>query len=450
MMRLFSWRLRSGLNVFWVVLSTLTMSILTTTTMQGFLFAQDQHTQPLHLADKRFKEAKLTGIQGKQLEFSVAASAGNKTIATQQVVRWGSWRSIIGSQAVWMSDGSWLSGQVQLSNRNQLRLQSKWLNLPELPFRSIRAVVYTPVASMADWIAMEQTLKSLSGENDVVWLRDRKQLTGVIELESLTEDTKELSIKVADQKVTVPLEEIAALAFSPSLFSEVSAEPALQIGIDDGSFLRAVELSSADGKANFVLPSLAKVASLDDVSEFVRAVTFVQNSPIGKVQRLDQLKPASYRHISDSTLEFSLGVNEDVYGKPLVLGSQRHAGIVFHGLALHGASQVAYRWDRSPAKLLAELHMADPESKLGNALCKVMLVRSGKLETVWEATLSNKATSDSTAGTPSTSDRKQAITGIPVEIDITDAQLVVLVVEKGEQGQLGDHVIWLDARIATQ
>ncbi len=49
-------------------------------------------------------------------------------------------------------------------------------------------------------------------------------MTGVIELESLTEDAKELSIKVADQKVTVPLEEIAALAFSPSLFSEVSAE----------------------------------------------------------------------------------------------------------------------------------------------------------------------------------------------------------------------------------
>lgn len=448
MTHLSSWYLRSALNTaVWLLIS-----ILTTTAIPGFLSAQDQLTQPLHLPDKRFKEAKLTGIQGKQLEFSVAKSTGNQTIATQQVVRWGSWRGIIGSQAVWMSDGSWLSGQVQLSNRNQLRLQSKWLNLPELPFRSIRAVVYTPVASLADWIAMEQMLKSLSGENDVVWLRDRKQLTGVIELDSLTEDAKELSIKVADQKVSVPLEEIAALAFSPSLFSEVNAEPALQIGIDDGSLLRAVEFSIADGKANFVLPSLAKVASLDDTSEFVRAVTLVQNSPIAKLQRMDQLKPASYRHISDSTLEFSLGVNEDVYGKPLVQGSQRHAGIVFHGLALHGASQVAYRWDRSPAKLLAELHMADSESNLGNARCKVMLVRNGKLETVWEATLSNKATSDSIASTRTSSDRNQGNTGlgIPVEIDIADAQLVVLVVEKGEQGQLGDHVLWLDARIATQ
>lgn len=429
---LLSWRFRSALkSLTWLVLS-----ILTATTVQGFLVAQDQLTQPLHLADKRFKEAKLTGIQGKQMAFLVAASTGNQTITTQQVVRWGSWRGIIGSQAVWMSDGSWLSGQVQLSDRNQLRLQSKWLNLPELPFRSIRAVVYTPVASLVDWMAMEQMLKSFSGENDVVWLRDRKQLTGVIELDSLTEDVKELSIKVADQKVSVPLEEIAAFAFSPSLFSEVSAEPALQIGIEDGSFLKAVEFSSADGKANFTLPSLAKVASLDDTSEFARAVTFVQNNPIPKLQRLDQLKPASYRHISDSTLEFSLGVNEDVYGKPLVLGSQRHAGIVFHGLALHGASQVAYRWDRSPAKLLAELHMADPESNLGNALCKVMLIRNGKLETVWEATVSSGPVS-----------RRS---GIPIEIDINDAQLVVLVVEKGEQGQLGDHVLWLDARIATQ
>lgn len=448
MTRLLSWRFRPALKT----LAWLVLSILTTTTIPGFLVAQDQLTQPLHLTDKRFKEAKLTGIQGKQLEFSVAASSGNQTIATQQVVRWGSWRGIVGSQAVWMSDGSWLSGQVQLSNRNQLRLQSKWLNLPELPFRSIRAVVYTPIASLSDWIAMEQMLKSLSGENDVVWLRDRKQLTGVIELDSLTENAKELSIKVADQKVTVPLEEIAAFAFSPSLFSEVSAEPALQIGLDDGNLLKAVEFSIADGKANFVLPSLAKVASLDDTSEFARAVTFVQNSPIARLQRLDQLKPVSYRHISDSTLEFSLGVNEDVYGKPLLLGSQRHAGIVFHGLALHGASQVAYRWDRSPAKLLAELHMANPESNLGNALCKVMLVRGGKLETVWEATVSAKATNDSTAGIRASSGRTQANTGIgiPVEIDITDAQLVVLVVEKGEQGQLGDHVLWLDARIATQ
>lgn len=420
----------------WSVLSILTMSILTMTTMQGYVVAQDQLVQSLHLADKIFEVTKLTGIQGKQFEFSVATSLGNQTVTTQQVVRWGSWRGIVGSQAIWMSDGSWLSGQVQLSNRTQLRLQNKWLNLPELPFRSIRAVVYTPVASLADWIAMEQMLKSFKGENDVIWLRDRKQLTGIIELDSLTEDAKELSIKVADQKVSVPLEEIAAFAFSPSLFSEVGAEPALQIGIDDGSLLKAISFDSAEGKANFVLPSLAKVASLDDTSEFARAVTLIEHSPIAKMQRLDQLKPASYRHISDSTLEFALGVNEDVYGKPLMLGSQRHAGIVFHGLALHGASQVAYRWDRSPAKLLAELHMADPGLNLGNALCKVMLVRNGKLETVWEATISSGQAS-----------RRASI---PFEIDINDAQLVVLVVEKGEQGQLGDHVLWLDARIATQ
>lgn len=432
MTRLLSWRFQSALkSMSWFVLSILAM-----TTIQGYVIAQDQLVQSLHLADKGFQVTKLTGIQGKQFEFSVTTSLGNQTVTTQQVVRWGSWRGIVGSQAVWMSDGSWLSGQVQLSNRTQLRLQSKWLNLPELPFRSIRAVVFTPTASLADWIAMEQTLKSFKGENDVIWLRDRKQLTGVIELDSLSEDAKELSIKVADQKVSVPVEEIAAFAFSPSLFSEVSTEPAVQIGIDDGSLLKAVEFSSADGKANFVLPSLAKVASLDDTNEFARAVTFVEHHPIAKTQRLDQLKPASYRHISDSTLEFDLGINEDVYGKPLVVGTQRHAGIVFHGLAMHGASQVAYRWDRSPAKLLAELHMADPESNLGNALCKVMLVRNVKLETVWEATVSADPAS-----------RKSCM---PFEIDITDAQLVVLVVEKGEQGQLGDHVLWLDARIATR
>lgn len=412
------------------------------------ILAQEDLAQALHLSDAIYPVAKLDGFDGKAWQFKIDGTLTNNgqtsndkpekpsTISSAQVARWGSWRGVVGRQVVWLSDGSWLTGDIQFGANNRLFVENKWLELPAISLRSVRAIVYSPVASLAEWSELQQQLLSLSGENDIVWLRDRRQLSGVIDQASFAPDTSKISMVVAGQQVSISLEDVATIAFSPTLLSNVPLA-SFRIGLADGSLINWTTINSRGGKIEFATTSLTKVSSLDSGDQFVKGITLIDQLALLGVQRMDQLKPASYRQISDNSLEFELGVNQDVYGKPIRIGSGRSAGIAFRGLALHSSSQVAYRWDRKPARLLAEVRMADPKSKVGHVLCKVLLARDGKLEPASEFTLQ--------------CDSGETLSAVQwLEVDVTDAQLIVLVVEKGEAGQLGDHVVWLDARIVSR
>jgi hypothetical protein len=73
---------------------------------------------------------------------------------------------------------------------------------------------------------------------------------------------------------------------------------------------------------------------------------------------------------------------------------------------------------------------------LGDVVCKVLLGRDRELTTAETFSISNLTARAATG--PGEVRR--------VEVDITGAQLVVLVVEKARFGQWGDQVYWLDAR----
>ncbi len=135
-------------------------------------------------------------------------------------------------------------------------------------------------------------------------------------------------------------------------------------------------------------------------------------------------------------MNWPLGKNRDLLGRPLLQRTSDGVGIVDRGLATHSASQVAYRLDGKPAKFLAEVVMALPSEgaaeELGNAVCQVLLARNGKLQSAAKIQL----------------DRLQPQSQ-RVEVDLSDAQLLVLVTEQDDYSQFGDHILWLDARIVT-
>jgi hypothetical protein len=110
-------------------------------------------------------------------------------------------------------------------------------------------------------------------------------------------------------------------------------------------------------------------------------------------------------------------------------------GIIDRGLATHSSSQVAYRLDGNEKKFLSEVVLARPtdgaDERLGSAACQVMLARAGKLQQVASFSLDRSDSSPK-----------------PISVDISGAQLLVLVTEQADFDQYGDHVLWLEARIA--
>jgi hypothetical protein len=67
---------------------------------------------------------------------------------------------------------------------------------------------------------------------------------------------------------------------------------------------------------------------------------------------------------------------------------------------------------------------------VGSVQCKVLVARQGKLVEVFQSPVIR-------ARTPT----------VPVEVDVSDAQLIVLLAEQADQGPVGDHVLWREARL---
>lgn len=403
----------------------LCLVLLFTTALNG----QNPSTSCLHLADQIIGDGKLIGLEESTWKF--IDQANSSAVNSGQVVRWGNWRGVVDRPAVWLDDGSWLVGDLAFNADQRVMVQNRWLNVPSIPLRSVRGVVLTPVASLTEWIGRQQSLYTAEGEGDIVWLKDQRRLVGVIDWTSLESNTQ-LKVNIAGQNVTIPLEEVVALLSSPALLGAPST-PSVRIGLSDGTLLHVNEVKAVENRVAFSLSSLPQLGSIDLAQDFTAAITLLSYSNVDKVQRLDQLKPISYRHVSDNQLEFALGNGRDVYGNPLQFGRRRQAGIVFSGLALHSSAQAAYRWDSSPGKFLAEVRLAPSVGKIGSVVCKVLLARHGNLQNVSEFSLRADDHSASQL----------------VEIDISDAQLVALVVEKADRNQIGDHVFWLDARFVT-
>lgn len=393
------------------------------------LRAQNEPLPMLHLASRIVQDVRIVGLEDSNWKFT-SAGEGSKEFSSQQLVRWGSWRGAVDRPVVWLSDGSWITGEIDWSENQLLTVRNRWFQVPAIPIRSVRGIVLKPAASILEWVNLQHLLQGAQGEDDVVWLSDQRRLSGVVDWSSLA-GSDELKLSSTGQEVTVRLEEVVAIVASPALFGEPTTA-AIQIGLSDGSLLNASDIKATDKQTKVTLQSTLALDSLDRTSDFVSAVTYLCASNIANVQQLDQLKPAKYSYVSDSQLEFNLGVGRDVYGNLMQIGSQRRAGLVFSGLALHSSAQATYRWNRSPGRFLAEVRLAESENRLGNVICKVLLVRGGKIETATEFPLSARNAQPQV-----------------VDVDLLDAQLVVLVVEKAEQGQFGDHVLWLDARFAS-
>jgi hypothetical protein len=118
----------------------------------------------------------------------------------------------------------------------------------------------------------------------------------------------------------------------------------------------------------------------------------------------------------------------------MLVSNSHETGTVEKGLAMHATSQAAYRWDKSPSQLLASVGLATPKEpglpQPGQAVAKVLGLKAGKLEPLYTSPL---LTADSAPEN--------------ISVSLEGVELIVLIVDAGPGGTLGDHVLWFDIRI---
>lgn len=394
--------------------------------------------QTLHTTGAIFDEARLFLVaETAAWRFELGTdSTRSLTIERAELVRWGTWSGILSAPAVWLQDGGWVCGSLNIEDGKQIRVESDWLQLPPIPMDIVRGLVLTPPASFSRWQQLRLEMAQASGQQDALWLSGGRRLNGIIRWPPTTwSETSQLNVEAGGQILAIAVDEIQAIVLSPALTGKLPArQSSLQVGLVDGTLLHARSLELATSEARVTLASGLEMQSLDPPTIFgSEAITFLAQPPGDeRVVLLSDLDPASYRHVADSTLAWQLGVDRDLYGFPLATV----AGQAFRGLAMHSSSQVAYRWDGSPGKLLAEIVFAVPhpqaDPRTGSVSCRVMIVRSSELETVTEISMQRGASSSSAQ---------------TIDVDVSGAKLIVLVTEKADYRQFGDHVLWLDARV---
>lgn len=400
---------------------------------------QPAAAQSLHTIDTIDLNAKFEGFE-KETGLLFSIDGQKRKLDIDRIVRWGSWPGVRDQSAIWLSDGSWLCGTIEI-HEDALTVTSDWWQIPRIPLAAVRGLILSPPATMTRWLEIQRQMAAVEGQSDVLWLTGGRKITGVIrwphKLSGNSIDT--LDIDTAGQVVPLPLDTVAAIAFSPTLLGPLPAySSTTRLGLQDGSLLFCNHLSISTTKVTAMLESSLELNSLDEAAVFSESVVMIEGTAAGTIS-LGQLEPTSYRHLSDSTLTWELGRDKDIRGDLL----HTPAGISFRGLACHSSSQVAYRWDGSAAQFLCEARLAAAapyaNQSLGSVNCQVLVARQAKLEKVHEFTL--KRSGHTSNGPPQSA---------AIDVDLTDARLVVLVTEKSDYGQYGDQLLWLDARISPK
>lgn len=397
----------------------------------------------LHLADQRLPDARLIDITEKgAFTFQLGGQAGGaiRTFSGDQIVRWGKQRASGGAALVWLADGSWLAGQLQWKNEQSFELVSDWFAPTQFAISDVRGLVLQPSPSIQRFSELEKEMLRATGSADVIWNARSEQLSGVLTLKlrpAIEPDLPPsavwlLKTTAAAEAIELESDAIQSIVFSPILRRAVRVPPgAVQLNLRDGSQLNVIAAGRTPaGRVKLTLADNRVLEALDNSTQFASAVARMTAEP-ERIQWLSAIEPARYRFAEGSgELTWQLGRDKDLFGQPLIIAGEA----VLHGIAMHAPSQVAYRWDGRAAKLLAEVSLYGPADGLptpvGSAECKVLVARQGKLVEIFRSPVLRAATH-----------------AVPVELDVSDAQLIVLLVEQADQGPIGDHVLWRDVRL---
>lgn len=384
----------------------------------------------LHTSEEILPDTLLMQLN-EQGQWAFDVNGKLKTVDNTSIVRWGAWPGLQQKSAVWLTDGSWLAGRVEFNSPQEITLNSDWFHSVKISLRSVRGIVMIAPASIHAWNRLQTQLESTTGGRDTLWLSGNRQIAGVLRLEyHEVERSPRYILENAGQTIPVEASEVQAIAFSPTLLGKIPTQSKqVVLGLQDGSRLNIRKIGLKSDRVNVELADGLVLESLDARAEFSRGITCITNQP-PRTTFLADIEPASYKHIAQSQLTWPLGRNRDLLGQPLMSS----LGVIERGLATHSSSQVAYRLDGSEKKFLAEVLLAKPsdgaDERLGSAVCQIMVARSGKLQQVATFNL----------------DRSE---NLPkrIEVDISGAQLLVLVTEQADFAQYGDHVLWLEARV---
>jgi hypothetical protein len=382
----------------------------------GDLFAADALRQ-FHPVDGKPNAAAITKVDTDGT-LHVSADGKSSKLKADDFVRWGSFVDAQrGPQILLAPDGLIVADEVHIEGE-RLIAPSAVLGDLKLPFESIAGILFRPPSDPQRRDALYARIRETSGETDRVVLTNGDELTGTIhglQLESLTLETEA-------GKVAIETGRLALVVFNPALLSKPrSSRESSLLGFRDGSRLTASKLSGEKTLSITLAGGLEFSVEMDQLAAL---------QPMGtSVSYLSDLKPISYRHVPFLSLQWPYKMDRSANGNQL-----RVAGEVYpKGIGLHSAARLTFDLPSGADKFAAELGIDDETAGLGSVVVRVLTDDgSGK----WKAAFTSPVIRGGEKPTP-------------VEVPLSDAQRLTILVDYADHGDQQDHLDLLNARVTT-
>jgi hypothetical protein len=387
--------------------------------------AAADRTAPLITTESRWDGAALVAADGLNWTFKTR-DFDKHTIAASQVVRWGNFATAIGAHRVRLTSGSELRAHAVEIRGSEISLESELLSMDgnatraplRLPRDSVAVAIFDMPTDHDSVRTLEKRITAASVDVDTLLFTNGDQITG--QIVDLANDKLNFNSAAAD--VLVDRARVAAVVFRRAPATKPASDSGLKVwvGLRDGSRLLARNVVVEDASA--------KLPLFDGGAASVPAETIVALQPIGgDVVYLSDLNHASYRHIPFLSLAWDFLRDHSASGGPLVAQSQRY----LKGLGMHSAARITYDLDREYRAFQSEVAIDDSTGALGSVACRVFTDDgSGQWRLKYEGPIIR-------GGQQPT----------PVNVDLTDAKRLSLLVDFADRGDEQDHVDWLDARL---
>lgn len=384
----------------------------------ALLFGRPASADTLLAGNERLTDCKLVACRIGDQDRDVTLTVEGVLRKDADLIRWGEPAVVGRGTALVLADGSRLVsdrawsplGLVRVGEDSvRLRRGKGWTDCPRAAVRWI----------VLDAEAACLRLEELSGEangsdNDTVLLVDGDRIDGRVA--ELTSD--KLTLTVAGEPIETPLASVAAVQLAGE---SRPTNPVCLVGWADGSLVRAERFTLAEDTAT----AEALGCEIESAAE---AVVFVQ--PLGgEIRYLSDLEPVDYRHTPYLDLAWPYARDHGLRGGALRGGGVRRA----KGLAVPSAARLVYRLDGYAKRFRADLAAGDPpaeSSARGSVVFRVYLVKDGQFVSAFESGIVR-------AGDPAE----------PIDLNLTDAAALALVVDYADNGDAGDEALWLDARL---
>ncbi len=364
-------------------------------------------------------------------------AVGEQSIPARDVCRIGHYTIPQRGSVLRLTDGSELVGTLIDFGHEGVRWDSTAFGIADIPWIYIRSLTLQSTIDPQAWFERQEVKARALSSEDLILRSDSNWARGLSRIErSQSEDfsgfQNGLAIEWKGQEDWRPLNlsELAEIVFSEAVAPSIAVTDALEIGFRDGTRFNVTNWSIGPEKdldlqsaIPIEFPKIAAHRSSFTKFEYAKA------SPRA-CRFLSDEDPVRYRHLPQWTVHRDLRRNAGLDGKLMY----SHGKILLRGVAMPGNSQATWRLDpKKDKRFLAEVIVPisqTSDKQFGSIIAKVLISRNRSLITAWESPILRAGDAPEVAN-----------------VDVSGAELIVLIVDAADFGDTSDEAYWIDPRI---